>query len=129
DFNNRIGKSIRKATQSSSVLFRDKVEPLLSRNPRRRDETNVKELEAALQQQQAELTSAAAALRAVEYRDADVEEARAAGLAYVGAWRELLGASQACLERGDQWTDADPKGLSERIDAWLKERQAYYQLV
>ncbi len=68
-------------------------------------------------------------LRSRIYRDADVEEARQAGLAYVEAWKERLAAVQGCLRRGEQWSAEEEKELKARVEAVEKAGQAYQELL
>jgi len=105
------------------------ADPLINRNPDRRDAEQVKRTIEAYTQAEAALRPAADLLhRAGPYRDADVEKARQVRLELVEARLDLFARNRRCLEAGKEWSrqeedqrEAALKRLRELEKEWARQ--------
>jgi rhomboid protease GluP len=105
-------------------------DPVINRNPGRRDEEQVRKAVAAYGEAEVLLRPAADLLRgAGPFADEDVERARQARLELVEARLDLYALNRRCLEAGARWPADDEKKRQEAIDRVRKSQREWDKLL
>jgi membrane associated rhomboid family serine protease len=122
--------NLRKIMYSANWFYQNNVRPLLDQRPERRDPEALERGLSSLDEQGQALHDLEKTLAQTgPYRDAEVEEARQAGLAYVRARARLLELADRCLREGEQWTAEEEKALKEQIATLAQARRAWEELL
>jgi rhomboid protease GluP len=107
----------RRELEAIKVVPGAAADPLIGRNPGRRDEEQVRKAIEAYAEAEATLRPAADLLRRADpYRDPDVEKARQVRLELVEARLDLFALNRRCLEAGKDWSPQDEKKREEAIE-------------
>jgi rhomboid protease GluP len=116
DFEKRVMPAVKEMEQQALKHVPDAVaDPIINRNPARRDEERVKQTIQAYADAEAALGPAPDLLRkAGPYDDPDIEKARQVRLQLVEARLDLFARNKRCLEAGKDWPNQEE---AERLKA------------
>lgn len=131
EFNRLVMPGVNQVTNRAKRLDLGEVEPLLSRRPARRDPDAVEHAVKALGEVVDELTAEEARLsKGPAFASRRIAAVHQETVGYLREWTKLLELSRTALEKWENWTPEDQKGLDEQRQAlaqaynrWLESLQ------